>query len=780
MFIAILFVFSLFAAQLLRIQALDASAMAKQALGSRLHTAVVPALRGSITDSRGVVLAASIERFDIVVNQQAVPQYVKTVQHGDTRTRDTVGVAGAAADLAPLLGMTVPEVTDKLTGNRAFNYVAKGITPLTWRKIKALGINGIDAEATSKRSYPTSTTAASLVGFVGADGRPGGGLELLLDKQLQGTPGMTSYEQSRDGRVIPTDSEHSTPAVPGRDVRLTIDTDLQWFAQNAIASQGQRDRRAVGHASSVTTSRPGSCWRSRPTRRSTPTTWPRPGDLDNQAFNDVYEPGSTGKVITASAALEEGVVDPRHARSRCPTRSTARARSSRTPRPPAPSTSRSPGSSPSPATSAPSSPARRSSRRRCTSYFTQVRPRPDVGHRLPRRGARPAGQRQGLERVPALHGAVRPGPLGQRAPGRRASSRPSPTTACACRPRWSRQHRRRQGRLHPAAAPDAGTGRLARTPPSRCATCSRASSARTAPRPRPRSPATASPARPAPPTATTPTLGGYSGKTACFIGFAPADDPEIVVGVTLQRPIKGYFGGVVAGPVFHDVMTYALQELKIPPTGTQVAPVTTIKPEDHGPASTTSRPQGRPYVPLTSPAPDQPPRAWPCGRPLRRRPTSRTGRRDRRRHRRHAWTRGPSCPATCTPPFPVPDAHGATFAADGRDRRCGGRPHRPRRVPRSWRAPAWPSRRSWSPQPRAVLGAVAALVYGSPGEHLTHGRDHRHQRQDDDGLPRRLGAPRARPRDRPGRHGRDPGRRRAGQERAHHAGGDRTCTRCSR
>ena len=71
-------------------------------------------------------------------------------------------------------------------------------------------------------------------------------------------------------------------------------------------------------------------------------------------------------------------------------------------------------------------------------------------------------------------------------------------------------------------------------------------------------------------------VGGYSGKTASFIGFAPADDPEIVVAVTLQRPIKGYFGGVVAGPVFHDVMTYALQELQIPPTGTS-SPVAKIR-----------------------------------------------------------------------------------------------------------------------------------------------------------------------------------------------------------
>ena len=65
-----------------------------------------------------------------------------------------------------------------------------------------------------------------------------------------------------------------------------------------------------------------------------------------------------------------------------------------------------------------------------------------------------------------------------------------------------------------------------------------------------------------------PTVGGYSGKTASFIGYAPADDPQIVVAVILQRPTNGYFGGSTAGPVFHDVMTYALQELKIPPTGT--------------------------------------------------------------------------------------------------------------------------------------------------------------------------------------------------------------------
>jgi cell division protein FtsI (penicillin-binding protein 3) len=66
-----------------------------------------------------------------------------------------------------------------------------------------------------------------------------------------------------------------------------------------------------------------------------------------------------------------------------------------------------------------------------------------------------------------------------------------------------------------------------------------------------------------------PKCGCYQGYTGSFIGMAPADDPQLIVAVTLQRPTNGYYGGVVAAPVFHDVMTYALQKLQIPPTGTQ-------------------------------------------------------------------------------------------------------------------------------------------------------------------------------------------------------------------
>jgi len=169
----VLFVFSLFGAQLLRLQALDASTMSNAALKSRLFSGAVPALRGDITDANGVVLATSLERRNVTADQRAVPEYKKKGVK--------VGVAGAVADLAPILGKSEAELSTTLTGARPFQYVAKGITPLSWRKIEALGIPGIFSEQTSTRSYPSASAVASLVGWTGGDGSGGGGLELLLN-----------------------------------------------------------------------------------------------------------------------------------------------------------------------------------------------------------------------------------------------------------------------------------------------------------------------------------------------------------------------------------------------------------------------------------------------------------------------------------------------------------------------------------------------------------------------------------------------------------------------
>ena len=545
--------------------------MASAALKNRLSVVAVPALRGDITDSGGVVLATSIERRNVTADQSAVPEYKKKGQK--------VGVAGAAADLAPILGKSEAELSATLTGSRRFVYVAKGITPLNWRKAQALGIPGIFSEPTSTRSYPTSSAAASLVGWVGGDGSAGGGLELLLNKTLEGKPGESTYEQSADGRIIPTGEQQITPAVPGRNVRLTINSDLQWFAQNAIAQKVDQTLAQSGTVV-VMNVRTGQL----AAVASYPTFDPNniakaSGNLSNLAFDEAFEPGSTAKVMTAAAALQEGVATPA-----------------------------TPVTVPS----------------RLLRGGTSFKDAEEHGiERLTFAGVIAQSSNMGTmmvgEKVPpaTLEKYFRDFGVGQKT----GIQFPGETSGIFAKSQdWSSSQRYTvmfgQG-LALNAIQVAGVfqtianGGL-RVPPTLVAGTEQADGTFV------QTPSTTPVRVISTPVATTLSQmlefvvgdrgtakqaaipgyrvagktgtanrvganGRYSGYTASFIGFAPADKPEFVVAVILQNPIRGYFGGSTAGPVFRDVMTYALQEFKIPPTGTP-PPVMKLK-VDNAPAS---------------------------------------------------------------------------------------------------------------------------------------------------------------------------------------------------
>ena len=562
-----LFVFSLYGAQLLRLQALDASPVASAALKSRLYTGAVPAMRGDITDASGVVLATSIERRNVTADQTAVPEYKKKGQ--------IVGVAGAAADLAPILGKSEALLSATLSGARQFVYVAKGITPLSWRKIQALGIPGIFSEQTSIRSYPSSSSAASLVGWLGGDGAAGGGLELLLNTKLNGKPGKSTYEQSQDGRIIPTGEQQTTPAVPGDNVRLTIDNDLQWFAQNAIA-QKVKETLALSGDVVVMNIRTGelTAVASYPTFDPNTIGTAR-GDLNNKAFGEAFEPGSIAKVMTAAAALQEGVATPATpvvVPNRLPragesfrdshdhgilrlTFAGVIAESSNI-------GTMMVGEKVPPAT--------------LEKYFRSFGVGQESGIGFP-------GETSGIfarskdwsssQRYTVMYGqglavnAIQTAGVfqtiangGLRVPPTLVAGTESadgtfeptpPTTPVRV---ISKPVARTLSQMLEFVVGDGGTARMAEIPGYRVAGK----------------------------TGTADRVGAdgrYSGKTASFIGFAPADKPEFVVAVILQNPIRGYFGGSTAGPVFKDVMTYALQEFKIPPTGTP-PPVMKLKIDD--------------------------------------------------------------------------------------------------------------------------------------------------------------------------------------------------------
>jgi cell division protein FtsI (penicillin-binding protein 3) len=566
-----LFVLSLFGAQLFRLQALDSSAMASAALKNRLSIVAVPALRGDITSSNNVVLATSIERRNVTVDQTAVPSYRRSVNG----VRRTVGVAGAAADLAPVLGMTQADLSATLTGTRRFMYVAKDVSLSDWRKVADLGIPGIFSEPTSSRSYPTTSAAASLVGWVGADGAAGGGLELLLNKKLQGRPGESTYEQSRDGHMIPTGEQQITPAVPGLGVQLTINSDLQWFAQNAIA-QKVNQTGALSGTVVVMHARTGELAAVASYPTFDPNNISKAGSsLRNNAFEEAFEPGSIAKVMTAAAALQEGVATPstpvvvpnRLARAGQSFRDShdhgvlrltfagVIAQSSnigtmmvgeKVPPPTLekyfrsfgvgqPSGIHFPGETPGIFA-------------RSQDWSSSQRYTVMYGQGLAVNAIQAAGVFQtiangGLRVPPTLVAGT------ENADGTRSQTPPTTPVRVI-----STSAASTLSQMLEFVVADGGTAKQAKIPGYRVAgktgTADRVGA-----------------------------NGRYSGKTASFIGFAPADNPEFVVAVILQNPIRGYYGGSTAGPVFKDVMTYALQEFAIPPTGTP-APVLKLKIDD--------------------------------------------------------------------------------------------------------------------------------------------------------------------------------------------------------
>lgn len=314
LFVVVLFVFTLFAAQLVRLQGIDAARVAEEARDLRTggRPTVIPAQRGALLDRHGVPLATSVERRDVVVDQVAVAEY--TTRPEGSRTRVKVGAAGAAEALAPLLDRSESELRAELIGEARWKPIARRLEPAQWRRIAALGIPGVTSEIVSLRTYPGGAPVAPLVGWVGPSGDAGngtgGGLELLYNSTLTGRPGTVLREKSADNRVIPMGYEDVDPAVPGTTTTLTIDNDLQWFAYDRLRTQVEEKEATSGTAVVMDTQ---GRLRAVAEYPSFDPTDPKTRDLErmrSSAFEDSFEPGSTAKVMSIGAALAEGITTP--------------------------------------------------------------------------------------------------------------------------------------------------------------------------------------------------------------------------------------------------------------------------------------------------------------------------------------------------------------------------------------------------------------------------------------------------------------------------------------
>ncbi|MDR3068989.1 MAG: peptidoglycan glycosyltransferase, partial [Cellulomonas sp.] len=199
-----------FAGRLVAVQVIDGPAVAAEARDARLSSITVVGNRGSITDSSGNVLASSVPRFDISVNQRLIP-----ANRGSEEEGIPEGAAGVAQQLAPLLGMDAAELGGQLVGDAGYRYLAKGVEPKTAREIAQMRLSGINVEHVSQRVYPNGSLAGDIIGFTNSRSVGLQGLESALDDELSGTTGTEVYERGGTGQAIPGGYRSGETAVDG-------------------------------------------------------------------------------------------------------------------------------------------------------------------------------------------------------------------------------------------------------------------------------------------------------------------------------------------------------------------------------------------------------------------------------------------------------------------------------------------------------------------------------------------------------------------------------------
>ncbi|MGH2718794.1 MAG: peptidoglycan D,D-transpeptidase FtsI family protein, partial [Actinomycetota bacterium] len=258
----------------------------------RERTITLPASRGEILDRNGNVLAMSVDAKTIIAD----PRQITDPQ-------------SEATQLGNLLGVPPADLVNDLSNGTGFSYVARQIDPQTASKIMALNLPGITDLDDPKREYPDGELAAQVLGFVGSDNNGLSGLESADNKALAGKPGQEEIQADPAGQEIVSAGSEETPPVQGANIELTLDQDIQFEAESVLAQAVQSYQASGG---SIVVMQPSTgdvlALANYPTYDPNAFATATATDMTDRAVSDVYEPGSTNKVITASAALESGTV----------------------------------------------------------------------------------------------------------------------------------------------------------------------------------------------------------------------------------------------------------------------------------------------------------------------------------------------------------------------------------------------------------------------------------------------------------------------------------------
>ncbi len=252
----------------------------------------VSASRGKITDRNGDMLAVSTPMKSIWAipgDARAMPQQQKQ-------------------QLATLLEMTIKELDGKLVSDKTFVFVKRQVPPETADRIAALKLPGVHQEKEYRRYYPTGDMTAHVVGFTGVDDKGLEGVELAFQNSLLGHSGSRSVIKDRRGQIV-EDVGALKPPMDGKDVRLALDSKIQYLAYSQLKAAVESNNAKAGGAI-VIDARTGEIlalanW---PTYNPNNRQRLSGAQLRNRAITDTFEPGSVMKPFTAALALEKGKV----------------------------------------------------------------------------------------------------------------------------------------------------------------------------------------------------------------------------------------------------------------------------------------------------------------------------------------------------------------------------------------------------------------------------------------------------------------------------------------
>ena len=563
--VTLAFVFSLYGGRLVQLQVADSGGYAAKAAAERTADVTLFAARGSILDSAGRPLAQSV---DVIADPLVIAQQKQDPATYASQLAAYLGDPPGTADVAALRA--------KLSNATSqYAVLARQVTPEVWKQIKALSLVGITGNQDPKVVYPQGAIAPNAAGFVNAQGVGSAGLEQQYNTLLSGTNGKISY-QAAYGYEIPTTGVNEQAAVDGTSVETTIDSGIQWAAQQAIDAEVAQTRAALGTVV-VMDPRTGAvlALASSPTYDPNNRGAATSAELGDAAVSDVFEPGSVAKVMTMSAEIQQGVTTPSTKVVVPPWLDTGDdftvnddnvhgfehltldgilAESSNI------------GTDLTSLQLAPHNMAERNAI--LYDYFSAFGLGRPSGLGLPGESPgilAPAAQWNHSQQYTIAYGqglsvnavqmtsvyatianqGVRVTPnlvKGYVSAGGTFTAAPAATRTQVLSPKTAEQ----VSQMMESVVSDAGTGAGAEISGYRVAGKTGTANRYVA------------------------SCDGYCGHTASFIGFAPADDPQMVVGVFVQGPqAADYAGGSVAAPVFKQVMSFALQEQRIPPTGAE-------------------------------------------------------------------------------------------------------------------------------------------------------------------------------------------------------------------